>query len=116
MIVNRIPHLTIACLLLLAVSGCNKNNNLETPVGDAAAMGCANSLRQIVNAKDKWAQQSGANSNSVPTWDDLNRFFRGGPPTCPSQGTYTIGSVGDWPKCSIAGHNDYFSNSVVGKP
>lgn len=87
--------------------GCHKNE-AEQPVENAAAIGCANSLRQIVQAKEHWAKHSGEGSNATPTWADLNSYFRHPVPPCPEGGAYTIGTLGELPKCSIASHNDFF--------
>jgi hypothetical protein len=106
--------LVAGCLLFLALCGCQKNE--DKPPGDPATMGCANALRTIAKAKERWAQQSGANSNSAPTWDDLDQYFRPQRPHCPSGGTYTIGAVGESPKCSIASHNQYYLTNQVLPP
>src|ERR1035437_3102582 len=75
---------------------------------------CQQNLRQIWSSKDLWAGNEGKSTNDVPTWDDLRPYFpafmklhpdwTNGRPTCPRGGTYTIGHVGEWPKCSIGGY------------
>ena len=71
---------------------------------------CINNLRQIDAAKQEWALENNKPSTDTPTQADLthlknNRYFKNGRfPTCPAGGTYTIGSVGEAPTCSIPGH------------
>jgi hypothetical protein len=112
--VKSTAQLAAACLLLFAFCGCSNNN--DKPVANAAAMGCANSLSRIAHAKESWAARSGASSNAVPTWDDLDSYFRHGPPKCPEGGTYTIGALNELPKCSVAGHNEYFLSTLKPGP
>jgi hypothetical protein len=104
--VKGISKFSLAGLLLLALCGCHKDQG-AIPVASREVAGCAGFLSAIVGAKEVWAKQSGAASNSTPTWDDLNRFFRR-PPNCPGGGTYTIGTLEELPKCSIESHNAYF--------
>jgi hypothetical protein len=65
-------------------------------------------------AKFDWANNYGKTSNDTPTWDDL-RFYlpdwvtnivrwTNGRPVCPEGGVYTIGRVGELPRCSIGGY------------
>lgn len=69
---------------------------------------CINNLRLIDGAIQQWALENNKTNTDAPTWKDLQRFLsRGadGPlPKCPSDGTYTIGTVKDIPTCSIPGH------------
>jgi chromosome segregation ATPase len=72
---------------------------------EAARNQCINNLRQIDAAKNEWALENNKPANTVPTAQDLlpylsNNIF----PVCPSGGTYTIGTVGEVPACSIPGH------------
>ena len=64
---------------------------------------CLNNLRQLDAAKQQWALENGKKSTDVPTKKDLLPFLRHWP-VCPAGGTYTIGSVGEPPTCSIPGH------------
>ncbi len=74
-----------------------------------AANRCISELRQIDGAKQAWAQQQHKATNDVPTWADLLPIIYPGrkdPPfdfVCPKGGTYTIGRVGEAPRCSIGG-------------
>jgi hypothetical protein len=70
---------------------------------------CVNNLLWIDGAKKEWAQQSHKFSNAVPTEDDLRPFLKQGYqqpvpfPHCPSGGIYTLGGIGEPPKCSPGG-------------
>jgi len=69
--------------------------------------GCINNLRQLDGAKNQWALEKGKKAGDVCTEDDLKPYIRlasGQVPKCPQGGTYTIGPVGEQPKCSIPGH------------
>jgi competence protein ComGC len=71
---------------------------------------CINNLRQIDAAKQEWALENNKQSTDTPTPADLthlknNQYFKNGQfPTCPAGGTYTIGSVGEPPTCTVSGH------------
>ena len=69
---------------------------------------CKMNLRQIREAKARWASEDGKNTNEVATWSDLlgGKFFAE-EPYCPKGGTYTIGRIGDLPRCSIPSHAIY---------
>src|SRR5690349_14194076 len=82
----------------------------------SAATICINNLRNIDLAKNVWALKYNKATNEIPTWDDIKPFFdRGQPfykfnatnnlPMCPSGGTYTIGKIGENPKCSLGTNN-----------
>lgn len=68
----------------------------------AAKNECAENLRRIDSVKQQWALEMGRQATDVPIWEDLRPYLA--PPTCPSGGIYTLGTVGEKPKCSIAGH------------
>ena len=74
---------------------------------------CINRLRMIDGAKQQWALEHHKTASDVPTAEDIRIYFSregaaagGGAamPTCPQGGTYTIGRVGEPPKCSYPGH------------
>ena len=67
--------------------------------------GCINNLRQIDAAKQQWALEKAKKDGDVPTADDLKVYLSHNQmPHCPQGGEYTIGPVGEKPRCSIAGH------------
>ena len=63
----------------------------------------------IDGAKQQWAFDHHADSNAMPTWDDIRPYVMSPTPkdfkwlTCPAGGTYTIGRIGDPPTCSYGG-------------
>ena len=68
---------------------------------------CSHNLKRIYNAKLMWAAKNKRPDEDTPRESDLF-----GPsheltekPVCPGGGLYTIGKVGEEPKCSIAAHN-----------
>ncbi len=66
---------------------------------------CLNNLRMLDAAKQQWALEKGKDSSSVPTANDLKEYLgHDQMVVCPQGGTYTIGPVGESPKCSIPGH------------
>lgn len=63
---------------------------------------CINNLRQIEAAKAQWALENNQGTNDTPTSSDISIYLLNGKmPACPSGGKYTIGRVGEDPKCSI---------------
>jgi len=74
----------------------------------AQNISCINNLKQIDLAKRMWATDNHKNGTDTPTEQDLLPYLGRGPggqfPKCPQDGTYTIGSVGEKPTCSVPGH------------
>ncbi len=66
---------------------------------------CVNNLRMIDSAKDGWAFEGHKPTNAVPTWADVLPYLRNKKPTCPSGGTYTLGTQFERSRCSIPGHS-----------
>ena len=73
----------------------------NTPASNA----CINNLRQIDAGKQQWALEHGASSNAIPTWDEIRPYISREPSEqilrCPHGGTYTIGRVAEYPRCSF---------------
>ena len=72
----------------------------------AASNACVENLRRIELAKQQWAVENHRTTNDVPTWDDLRPYIGKSPGEvlrCPGGGTYTLGRVGEPPRCSIGG-------------
>jgi len=68
---------------------------------------CINNLRQLDAAKNQWALEQGKKTGDACTAADLKPYIRlinGHLPKCPAGGTYTIGTIGETPKCSMPGH------------
>jgi hypothetical protein len=66
---------------------------------------CVNSLRQIDGAKEQLALEKKLADTTVANADALAPYIHGGFPKCPGGGTYTIGSVREDARCSIAEHS-----------
>jgi hypothetical protein len=68
----------------------------------APDISCVNNLVQIDRFKNQWALENHKTTQDTPTWDDLRIYIRAGSiPICPEGGTYTVGSLGELPKCSL---------------
>jgi hypothetical protein len=75
---------------------------------------CVDNLQRIKIAKEQWELEHGKTTNDVPTWEDLRPYFpkdmpngrdwTNGRPICPGGGTYTIGRIGELPRCTIRYH------------
>jgi hypothetical protein len=75
-----------------------------------AASACVNNLRQIDGAKNQWALEHHKTSQDTPTWDDIRPYLHwpsNGIPTCPDRGVYTLGAVGESPRCSLGDQKRY---------
>jgi len=73
----------------------------------AQNISCINNLKQLELAKKLWAADNHKQDADTPTVADLTPYLGGAGSrilTCPQGGTYTIGSVGEKPRCSIPGH------------
>jgi hypothetical protein len=68
----------------------------------SASNSCVNNLRQIIAAKEQWAQEHHKTTNDVPSWEEI-RPYLAGELVCPQHGTYACGRVGDPPTCSLGG-------------
>jgi len=74
---------------------------------------CINNLRQIDGAKQLWALDNGIDAGVVPTLPDIAPYLSRDPSRmaslrCPASGgdgdfsaSYTIGAIGESPKCNI---------------
>lgn len=70
-----------------------------TPAMDA----CINNLRHLDGAKQQWELENHRTTNDpAPPVADLRAYVRQ-TLICPQGGTYTVGRVGEPPKCSLGG-------------
>lgn len=69
---------------------------------------CINNLRQINAAKQQWAEETPDSSIHTLLWSDIRPYLgwgtNGSLPAYPQGGTYTLGKLGEPPKCSIPSH------------
>jgi hypothetical protein len=73
--------------------------------GDMDENQCVVALRQIDDAKTRWATVHQKSKGAMPTAADLAVYLPYQEmPVCPDGGTYTIGPIGKAPKCSKWGH------------
>ncbi len=64
---------------------------------------CVNNLRQLDGAKQQWELENRrATNDPPPAVAELRAYLRQAL-ICPQGGTYTIGRVGESPKCSVGG-------------
>jgi hypothetical protein len=90
-----------ACILalvsLVAALGCERNG------GVPVAMDCIANLKRLEGAKQTWAVENHKTTNDAPDMSDLTSFLKEHL-ACRAGGVYTVGRVGEKPKCSIKGH------------
>ena len=67
---------------------------------------CINNLRQIDGAKDQWAIEHNKTTGASVQKSDITGYLKKWP-TCPADGTYTIGNVGTDPTCSLGDTKDH---------
>ena len=68
----------------------------------SASNACVNNLRQIEGAKETWVVDNKNTTNDALTWDAIRPYLRRDEvPKCPEGGAYTLGRVGEPPKCSL---------------
>ena len=92
--------------ILLAIAIPNFIRARET----SRAKSCQSNLQHIDSAKEQWAMDNKKTSTDAPASSDLAPTYVKSYPTCPSNGTYTIGNVGVTPTCSVgtqSGYNDH---------
>lgn len=71
---------------------------------------CIANLRQLEGAKENWALENKKTEGTATTGSEtaINAFLRGSAaPACPGGGTYTYGTVGTAPSCSLAASNGH---------
>ena len=67
---------------------------------------CIANLKQIDGAKQQWAVENKKATSDTPVDTDLfgATLYIKTKPACPAAGTYTLGTVGTSPSCTIALH------------
>jgi prepilin-type N-terminal cleavage/methylation domain-containing protein len=65
---------------------------------------CLDNLRQILTAKEQWGFELKQSSGATPVSTDLVPQYMKSFPSCPSSGTYAIGSLSVAPSCTVSGH------------
>ena len=101
----KVILVSAACLTILA---CVALRSIRVRSYEAANR-CISNLRMIDAGKGGWADKYHKGTNDVPTLQDLQPILLPGRKDeplvfmCPKGGTYTIGPVGEAPRCSIGG-------------
>lgn len=85
--------------ILLAIAVPNFVRARET----SRARTCVGNLKQTDSAKEQYAMEARLAAGATVTWANLVPDYVKRQPACPSGGTYTIGTVGTDPSCSIGG-------------
>lgn len=69
------------------------------------AKACQHNLKQILGSKERWAMDTQKGNDDTPGMSDLvvPGVYLKNTPLCPAGGTYSIGSLGELPSCSIGG-------------
>ena len=89
--------LIIGILLAIAVPNFMKARD------NSRAKSCIANLTQISAAKEQAAMDLKLQDTDTPTQAQLTPDYVKAWPSCPSNGTYTIGSMANNPTCSFAG-------------
>jgi hypothetical protein len=66
---------------------------------------CVNNLRLLYAAKEQWRFENHKTTNDVPGFGDIDPYLPHLrlPLVCPGGGTYSLGPIGETPKCSVGG-------------
>ena len=65
---------------------------------------CIANLKQVDGAKTLWALDTGASTGATVVMTDIVTAYIKATPSCPAGGTYTIGTIGTEPVCTVSGH------------
>jgi prepilin-type N-terminal cleavage/methylation domain-containing protein len=66
---------------------------------------CISNLRQIEQAKERFAIEYRKPNGAEVAWSDLIPAYLKQQPECPASGNYNIEAIGTNATCSITGHN-----------
>ena len=95
--------LGVAVVVVLAVAAARWYFRASTV---SAASSCYAHLKQLEGAKSTWALEHQKRAEDVAHWTNIigPKAYIAVMPACPQGGTYTLGSVGEPPRCSIPEH------------
>jgi prepilin-type N-terminal cleavage/methylation domain-containing protein len=91
--------LIIAVIMAIAIP------NIMRARETAAAKSCIANLREIDQAKEQYAMESGKKFGDSVEWSDLVPVYIKSRPACPLAPTYTLGVIGVNPTCPVVGHD-----------
>ncbi len=72
--------------------------------GSSPRNACINNLRQIDGAKEQYSLENHLTNGTPIRASEISPYIKGGMPTCPDGGFYSIKKSGQTPTCSTAGH------------
>jgi prepilin-type N-terminal cleavage/methylation domain-containing protein len=78
----------------------------------ARTSACANNMRQIDSAKQLWALENNMPATAAPSTAEVGAYIKGGMPSCPSNGSYSIDNLETTPSCTV--HGGFLSSSSGG--
>ena len=91
-------------LMKTAMQGVMTNAGMRELVSRAARQSethaCINNLRQIDGAKDQWAIENNKVDSDTVAATSISMYIKGGWPTCPAGGQYSVTTVNKNPTCS----------------
>ncbi|MBI5387069.1 MAG: hypothetical protein HZA90_20555 [Verrucomicrobia bacterium] len=95
-----------ASFLALVASGLAVPERIALEASLEAQAICRGNLKDIQGAKEDWRRMEGKTANASPTDSDLfgNEAILIEKPQCPAGGTYSLGRLGEAPRCSVPGH------------
>jgi hypothetical protein len=95
--------LGVAVVIVLAVAGSRWYFRARTV---SAVSSCYANLKQLEGAKSTWALEHQKRVEDVPNLSNIigPKAYIAVMPACPQGGTYTLGPVGQPPRCSIPEH------------
>jgi prepilin-type N-terminal cleavage/methylation domain-containing protein len=72
----------------------------------AATTTCISNLEQLVRAKSIWAFENKASGTMAVALSDLcgSENYLKATPTCPMNGSYTVGLISEEPTCTVTDH------------
>ncbi|MBA4150128.1 MAG: hypothetical protein H0X66_18625 [Verrucomicrobia bacterium] len=84
----------------------NEHEQAQFNLQREQAEGCVNHLKEIEDAKTKWATTNNKTGGDPATQNDVLPFLPNqSMPLCPSGGTYTFNEVGIPASCSVEAHS-----------
>ncbi|MDD5680810.1 MAG: prepilin-type N-terminal cleavage/methylation domain-containing protein [Candidatus Omnitrophica bacterium] len=96
--------IAVAIIGMLAAIALPSFNNARL---EARKSICINNMRQIDSAKEQWALENGKSTADTPSDAEVGAYIKAGFPKCPSNGTYTTGSLSVLPSCTEHGVYPY---------
>ena len=71
----------------------------------ARSQTCLSNLKHIQNAKEQFASEHRKGTGDTVAMTDLVPDLLREEPMCPAGGSYSLGTIGENPRCSVSGHD-----------